>query len=387
MVMVVLFCIKEIYVLWKLGVAYFYNGWNYLAVFNYWIYFIGFGFRVTPFVEAERLGFPPPLGTYKNYEPAFVAAQNWKFCMAINSVLVWMRTFEHLRMFPFMGYIVRVLAAAVSPLLVVSISFVVVTFSFGLAYVLAFAGGVHGYRTLDWTITSMTRQLRGMDDFDELWEENRLLGPMYYMAWTIIGAFIFVSLFVVVLLEEVGDISKQFNMEAIVKVVAKAFTGFGKGKSTKEAPGAEVVVAGNEMLTGIHAELAAAVKKQADLEGRNFDYGRPQKEQTSLDKLFALLKTKAKAANTDYCDITKQHFRELEETVQKVIDAADELNSKIGKNPPETAKSRVQTVASIRTLTGSVRSSSAAVQRITSARNTGTGVSVRDVSRLRAQLR
>ena len=127
----------------------------------------------------------------------------------------------------------------------------------------------------------------------------------------------------------------------------------------------------------------------------------------------------------DYCDITKQHFRELEETVQKVIDAADELNSKIGKNPPETAKSRVQTVASIRTLTGSVRSSSAAVQStyppiwllplgpvtyvsdsiflqmsmfdttdaarvltgITSARNTGTGVSVRDVSRLRAQLR
>ena len=65
-----------------------------------------------------------------------MAAQNWKFCMAINSVLVWMRTFEHLRMFPFMGYIVRVLAAAVSPLLVVSISFVVVTFSFGLAYVL-----------------------------------------------------------------------------------------------------------------------------------------------------------------------------------------------------------------------------------------------------------
>jgi len=24
--------------------------------------------QVTPFVEAERLGFPPPLGTYKNYE-------------------------------------------------------------------------------------------------------------------------------------------------------------------------------------------------------------------------------------------------------------------------------------------------------------------------------
>lgn len=59
-----------------------------------------------------------------------------------------------------------------------------------------------------------------MDDFDELWEENRLLGPIYYIAWTMIGAFIFLSLFIVVLLEEAGDISTQFNMEAILKTVA-----------------------------------------------------------------------------------------------------------------------------------------------------------------------
>ena len=59
-----------------------------------------------------------------------------------------------------------------------------------------------------------------MDDFDELWEENRVLGPIYYIAWTIIGAFIFLSLFIVVLLEEAGDISSQFNMQAILKTVA-----------------------------------------------------------------------------------------------------------------------------------------------------------------------
>ena len=37
-------------------------------------------------------------------------------------------------------FIGRVLAAAVSPILVVSISFIVVTYSFAMAYVLAFAG-------------------------------------------------------------------------------------------------------------------------------------------------------------------------------------------------------------------------------------------------------
>jgi len=41
----------------------------------------------------------------------------------INSVLVWMRCFEHLTVLPFMGYIVRVLSAAVSPILVVSPGF------------------------------------------------------------------------------------------------------------------------------------------------------------------------------------------------------------------------------------------------------------------------
>jgi hypothetical protein len=65
--------------------------------------------------------------------------------------------------------------------------------------------------------------MRGMDDFDELWEENRVLGPIYYIAWTIIGAFIFLSLFIVVLLEEAGDISSQFNMQAILKTVAVSF--------------------------------------------------------------------------------------------------------------------------------------------------------------------
>lgn len=72
-----------------------------------------------------------------------MAAQNWKFCMAINAILTWLRAFEHLRMFPFMGYIVRVLANAVSPVLVVMISFVVVTFSFALAYQLVSSVSSH----------------------------------------------------------------------------------------------------------------------------------------------------------------------------------------------------------------------------------------------------
>ena len=200
------------------------------------------GPSAVPFVETERLGFPPPVDEPRNFEGVFLAHEQWKYCTAINSILVWLRCFEHLRAFPFMGYIVKVLASAVSPILVVCISFSIVTYAFALAYVLAFSGGIHGYRTIEygsakvcptgrvrrtnraracalfvlqactllallacllcswmdtvkwqvlrlhrasrlltlrtcsWTITTMTRQLRGLDDFDDLRDENRLLG-------------------------------------------------------------------------------------------------------------------------------------------------------------------------------------------------------------------
>jgi hypothetical protein len=68
LVMVIIFCIAELHSLSQMGLTYFTNGWHYLSVLNYWLYFIGFIFRVTPFLEADQQGFPPPLGEYRNYE-------------------------------------------------------------------------------------------------------------------------------------------------------------------------------------------------------------------------------------------------------------------------------------------------------------------------------
>lgn len=48
------------------------------------------------------------------------------------------------------------------------------------------------------------RTLRGPDYFDTMWEENRLLGPLFFFSWTLIGAFVLINLFVVVLLDSIG---------------------------------------------------------------------------------------------------------------------------------------------------------------------------------------
>ena len=362
-VMVLIFVAKEVYYLAQMKRTYFYNGWHYMAIFNYWLYIIGFGFRVTPFVEASELGFPPTVDEYANYEHAFQAGENWRYCMAINCVIAWIRSFEHFRAFPFMGYMIKVLASAVSPVLVVSISFAIVSFSFALAYVLAFAGDVHEYRTLSWTSTSLVRQLQGLDDFEQLWESNRVLGPVYFFLWTLIGGFVLVSLFVVVLLQEAGDISRQFNLDIIVRKLAKVVRSMKLQKKNESLDAAKA----DSELQGINSELETAVRRQLEKEGRAFNYAKTKEAQGSKDEFLKFLDNAAKAVDLEFCEVTKQKLREIDQIVEHAGLAVDAINQKFKPDHKDLEKIRgrtVKTAHSIRSLTGSIAGGMADVRKL-----------------------
>jgi hypothetical protein len=47
--------------------------------------------------------------------------------------------------------------------------------------------------------------------------------------------------------------------------------------------------AGGDLTTGLEAELSAAVRKKAELEGQVFEFGRTEKRNNSLDKFVALI--------------------------------------------------------------------------------------------------
>ncbi len=289
LLLVLLGCVKEVYVLRQMGRSYFVVGWHYLAVFNYALYLIGFVFRITPFAEVLRLGFPPPAGEYANYDTAFHAGQNWKYCMAVNSILLWMRAFEHLTWIPFIKYLIKAISAAVSPIFVVCISFVVVSYAFALALTLAFSDSIMGFRSLDWSVTTIYRQLRGYDNFEELREENRVLGPLLFILWTLIGAFIFFSLFVVVLLEEVGDLNKHMKLSLLFEKVADI------AKGAKVAQDDGTSAAPKEDVQGIEAELSMAVRRQSIKNGTLNVQSRPDVV-TSYDILVQNIELAAKTA-------------------------------------------------------------------------------------------
>ncbi|KAJ1464677.1 hypothetical protein T484DRAFT_1868213, partial [Baffinella frigidus] len=56
-----------------------------------------------------------------------------------------------------------------------------------------------------------------MDSFDLMWDENRLLGPLFYFLWTILGLFIMFSMIIVVLCQTISehsggdDVFAEFN--------------------------------------------------------------------------------------------------------------------------------------------------------------------------------
>lgn len=50
------------------------------------------------------------------------------------------------------------------------------------------------------------RVLLGADDFDKMWDVNRILGPLFFFGWTIAGYFILANIFIAIMAEAIEDI-------------------------------------------------------------------------------------------------------------------------------------------------------------------------------------
>eukprot|EP00293_Proteomonas_sulcata_P019790 CAMPEP_0184301842 /NCGR_PEP_ID=MMETSP1049-20130417/11947_1 /TAXON_ID=77928 /ORGANISM="Proteomonas sulcata, Strain CCMP704" /LENGTH=323 /DNA_ID=CAMNT_0026612967 /DNA_START=72 /DNA_END=1043 /DNA_ORIENTATION=+ len=126
-----------------------------------------------------------------------------------------------------MSHLVDVLLQAASPLMVVGIVFGIVSFAFSLAFLLAFGHGVAQFKNLRDSGISVSRLITGLEVFDTLWDENRVLGPLFFFSWTLIGGFFLLNLFIVVLVEAAAGV--EFSMEAFIRLIVKFLRIFGVG--------------------------------------------------------------------------------------------------------------------------------------------------------------
>ena len=81
-----------------------------------------------------------------------------------------------------------------------------------------------------------------------------------------------------------GTFDHLSAVQGVVVMANKA-----KRPETTDTFNLQPTTAGGDLTTGLEAELSAAVRKKAELEGQVFEFGRTEKRNNSLDKFVALI--------------------------------------------------------------------------------------------------
>jgi hypothetical protein len=89
--------------------------------------------------------------------------------------------------------------------------FVIIISGFTLANLLAFGGELAPYRSYEFTLYTLYRSLLGADYFDEMYEVNRFLGPVLFIAWTLIGFFLLLNMFVAILNDAIDEVKVVYS--------------------------------------------------------------------------------------------------------------------------------------------------------------------------------
>ena len=90
--------------------------------------------------------------------------------------------------------------------------FVIIISGFTLANLLAFGGELAPYRSYEFTLYTLYRSLLGADYFDEMYEVNRFLGPVLFIAWTLIGFFLLLNMFVAILNDAIDEVKVGYGV-------------------------------------------------------------------------------------------------------------------------------------------------------------------------------
>lgn len=184
---------------------YWKDPWHWFDALNFISFVAAFILRLQPFYIMTIRGFPPPPDAFVNYNTAMWAVAQWRNVIALNVLLAWLRLFKALRFIPFLRLFMGVLGRAFLQVLPFCIVFILVLWTFGIAHRLAFGSEIREYRTVLQSMFSLQRIILGSEDFDRMWDVNRILGPLFFFSWTLVGYFVLANMFVAILVESISN--------------------------------------------------------------------------------------------------------------------------------------------------------------------------------------
>jgi len=61
------------------------------------------------------------------------------------------------------------------------------------------------FRSVLQSMFTLQRIILGTENFDEMWDTNRVLGPLFFSLWVLVGYFVLSNMFVAILVESISN--------------------------------------------------------------------------------------------------------------------------------------------------------------------------------------
>eukprot|EP00768_Dysnectes_brevis_P004200 gnl/Dysnectes_brevis/2997_a3697_1213.p1 GENE.gnl/Dysnectes_brevis/2997_a3697_1213~~gnl/Dysnectes_brevis/2997_a3697_1213.p1 ORF type:complete len:759 (+),score=265.50 gnl/Dysnectes_brevis/2997_a3697_1213:155-2431(+) len=208
------FLCEELGELWELGFqAYRQDAWNVIDLSNLVFFAVGFYFRFRSAIESfsvvSKLDLAEPLDEFVNMWPAAAYSEWEKTINAVNCLIVYLKLFKSLRIFPSMQVVVRSITKAAKDLAIFLV--IILVFLVGAAGtgILVFGSSVKGFRSIPLAMYKAIEMLMGGVDFNELYDSNRYFGPAFYIVFMTLGVLGLSNMFISILTDAYETVQDQ----------------------------------------------------------------------------------------------------------------------------------------------------------------------------------
>lgn len=227
LVLVFAFLVAEVFDMSEIGLAeYLEEPYHVQDIVSYLLYIAGFFVRISAFSTAP---FPPPdpepPTPPSTLDHPAVAMKVWRACLALNILMTYMRLIRTLPNVPMLRRIYLTINGILD-LINASLVFLALSLvAYALAFHLGFGQAIHEFRSPASAFFMSLRMIRqgGLQDdmWDRLWDENRILGPLFFLTWSVLGSVITVGVFAAAGYAALRDVAQNMPVETMASYLGR----------------------------------------------------------------------------------------------------------------------------------------------------------------------
>lgn len=183
------------------------DGWNFFDVSNLLLFYALFIMRAIISVEFAKFKDPTKFFNFSNLVLLTSAEYN---LVSFNGFLIFFKVLKYTRFSKQAIIITKTIKRGIIAIgtFTTMVLFILIGFAFFANQ--SFGIDVSSYRTFGFSIFSMFRGVLGDLDFDTLWDNNRFMGPLFFISFVVLFVFILLNMFLAIIDEAYTHVTSKY---------------------------------------------------------------------------------------------------------------------------------------------------------------------------------